>query len=160
MNEKLITKKGYRSKEGFTLIELLVVIAIIGVLAAFSVANFTGAQARARDSQRKNDLAQLGKAFELFRNDSIGAAFYPKDTTEYGLVTTRGYIRALPKDPKTTADYCYTVGAGNTSYTLTIALENTNDPAATITSNVGCTYPSGASATCTAAVKCYQVTSP
>ncbi len=170
MNLELRIKKTYRLKSGFTtsslhergftLIELLVVIAIIGILAAFVVANFTGAQARARDAQRKNDLAQLGKALELFRNDSTGAAFYPKDTTEYGLVTTRGYIKTLPKDPKATVDYCYTIGSGNTSYTLTVALENTNDPAATVTSNVGCTYPSGASATCTATAKCYQVTSP
>lgn len=58
------------SKEtGFTIVELLVVIVVIAILATISAVVYSGAQARARDSIRKNDLAEIKKALFLYNVD-------------------------------------------------------------------------------------------
>ena len=56
-------------KKGFTLIELLVVISIIGVLAVLVVTNLNEARARARDVRKKQDMAELQTAIQLYYNN-------------------------------------------------------------------------------------------
>ena len=63
-----------RMRKGFTLIELLVVIAIIGILATLVITQVAGAQIRARNSNGKSDINQMGKAIELFKNDDSNGA--------------------------------------------------------------------------------------
>lgn len=58
------------NKKGFTLIELLVVIAIIGILSAIGLVSLNGAREKARDAQRKSDLAQYKSALVLFYDDN------------------------------------------------------------------------------------------
>ena len=58
-----------QQKKAFTLLELLVVIAVIGVLIAIILPNLIGMRERARDSKRKNDLAQLKTALRMYFND-------------------------------------------------------------------------------------------
>jgi len=58
-----------QEKKAFTLIELLIVIAVIGVLIAIILPNLIGMRERARDSKRKNDLAQLKTALRMYFND-------------------------------------------------------------------------------------------
>lgn len=107
-------------KRGFTLIELLVVISIIGILAAFIVASFTSAQAKARDSRRKADLDAIKKALELAKGDSMSSASYPACQTYIagtsgcylkpiasGITTSpdivgKKYIKDIPADPRST----------------------------------------------------------
>ena len=60
-----VTKK----QSGFTLIELLVVISIIGILSSLVFASAQDMRARARDAKRKQDLAQIAKAVELYNLD-------------------------------------------------------------------------------------------
>ena len=124
------------AKKGFTLIELLVVIAIIGILATFVVASFTSAQQRGRDSRRKSDVDAIKKALLLMKGDSTGGAYYPI-TAEYPGDVTATYIRVVPTDPSTSANYTYAgTGAcgagwplaGCTTYTLYATLETTTDP--------------------------------
>lgn len=57
-------------KRGFTLVELLVVIAIIGIMAATGLVTITGARGKARDAQRKHDLAAFRTALELYHDDN------------------------------------------------------------------------------------------
>ncbi len=59
---------------GFTIIELLIVIAIIGILATLVLTNFQGAQAKGRDTVRKNDINSLYQKLEEYYNEN---GFYP-----------------------------------------------------------------------------------
>lgn len=57
-------------QSGFTIIELLIVIAIIGILAGLVLNNFQGAQAKARDVQRKTRINSIyGKLEEYYNNN-------------------------------------------------------------------------------------------
>ena len=58
------------AREGFTIIELLIVIAIIGILAGLVLNNFQGAQAKARDSQRRTDINAIHAQLENYHNEN------------------------------------------------------------------------------------------
>jgi prepilin-type N-terminal cleavage/methylation domain-containing protein len=58
-----------QQKKGFTLIELLVVIAIIGILSAIGLVSLGGAREKARDAQRKTDVASMRTALQLYYDD-------------------------------------------------------------------------------------------
>ncbi|MGB3945593.1 MAG: prepilin-type N-terminal cleavage/methylation domain-containing protein [Candidatus Saccharimonadales bacterium] len=51
---------------GFTMVELLIVIVVIGILAAITITAFNGVQQKARDAQRKSDLANIAKALHRY----------------------------------------------------------------------------------------------
>jgi len=56
-------------RKGFTIVELLIVIVVIGILAAITIVAYNGIQSRARDTTRKQDLAQLAKSTQLYSVD-------------------------------------------------------------------------------------------
>ncbi len=58
-----------RRSHGFTLIELLVVIAIIAILAAILFPVFAQAREKARQASCQSNLAQFGKAFQMYIQD-------------------------------------------------------------------------------------------
>lgn len=62
MNNKRLSARGQGWSSGFTLIELLVVIAIIGILVGLLFPVISAARARARDTQCKNNLRNIGAA--------------------------------------------------------------------------------------------------
>lgn len=70
-----------KSKSGFTLVELMIVIVVIVILATITAVAYTGTQARARDTARKSDLADIAEAVQLYRqkcgNDVQGASNVP-----------------------------------------------------------------------------------
>lgn len=124
-------------KKGFTLIELLVVIAIIGMLSSFFLPNFMGARERARDTQRKNDLRQIQKALEMYRQDQAlpvyptpigGAAINGLGTCGGAFGTTPVYMNKIPCDPlnPTPTPYYYTPDTA-VGYILCACLENKAD---------------------------------
>ncbi len=117
-------------KKGFTLIELLVVIAIIGGLSALLLPNYMGARERARDAQRKNDLKQIQKALEMYKQDQTPAA-YPTGLPPVGSQWVNGttvYMNKFPSDPnRTPNNYYYTYNNSNLTYTLCACLENKAD---------------------------------
>jgi len=139
-------------KKGFTLVELLVVIAIIGILSGVGLATFTSAQKKSRDARRKNDLATITKALEVYNNDHQSTFPYPAADTgqikgctvdsavevvcPWGLSFQHAdtdpatvYLIVLPKDLSTGQNYYYEAAADRKSYQLYARLENTADPA-------------------------------
>jgi general secretion pathway protein G len=121
-------------RKAFTLIELLVVIAIIGSLSALFLPNFMAARERARDSQRKSDLKQIQKAFELYKQDqtpTILPATLPTSNVCWSSsadCTGNIYMNQFPGDPNRTPNNYYYVNNGDLTYTLCACLENKADP--------------------------------
>lgn len=54
-----MTKNNLKSKEGFTIIEVVLVLAIAGLIFLMVFIAFPGLQRSQRDTQRRNDLANL-----------------------------------------------------------------------------------------------------
>lgn len=71
-----------RTESGFTIIELLIVIAIIGILATLVLTNFQGAQAKGRDTVRKNDINSVYQKLEEYYNEN---GSYPTTLTTTNL---------------------------------------------------------------------------
>jgi type II secretion system protein G len=102
-------------RRGFTLIELLVVIAIIGVLSSVVLASLNSARAKARDARRREDIAQLINAMELYYSDNgtyPPTAGFLNNPGHGGLdsALTPTYISQIPDDPSLgggTLDYIY-----------------------------------------------------
>ncbi len=116
--------------KGFTLIELLIVIVILGLLMGLGVNNFQSSQIKARDTNRKNDLAQIQKALELYYNDYGQYPDLDIDSlsgTQWQDDNETLYMKEFPQDPRF-GDYYYVLGANGTSYQLYARLENSNDP--------------------------------
>lgn len=122
------------NKKGFTLIELLVVIAIIGVLSALALIALNGARQKARDAERKSDLAQYRVALEAYFNDQTPGRYphsactnaAPCETvTGNGIFdpTTAGselydeYLTAVVNDPINSAVYKYWYAVDNSPTT-------------------------------------------
>lgn len=139
MSKEFMQRK--KSFKAFTLIELLIVIAVIGILVAVILPNLIGMRERARDTVKKNDLAQLGKALRLYFDD-FGA--YPSDTGGAGgsgliccdedptscaagacgnnfEVAGSSYMKAIPEF------YSYEQLDGGYDFLLSIELENASD---------------------------------
>ncbi len=117
---------------GFTLIELLVVISIISVLATIGITSFQSVGAKARDSQRKNDLRSLSQALEIYyqKNSQYieGVGDCADTTAFYSLITPFMKGGTVPKDPVSQSNYCYQSVGNGTSFRLYAKLENCSDP--------------------------------
>ncbi|OYX41303.1 hypothetical protein B7Y94_05315 [Candidatus Saccharibacteria bacterium 32-49-12] len=59
-----------KSKSGFTLVELIVVVVAIAILFGILSVVYMGIMSDARVAQRKDDLANLAKAIQLYRMDN------------------------------------------------------------------------------------------
>jgi general secretion pathway protein G len=133
--------KTVRFTAGFTLIELLIVMAIIGVLATLASVNFISVRERSRDSQRKSDLVQLQTSLELYHTDAgtypttaIFQSFSCNNPITYNTAT---YLKEMPCDPSTNAEYQFLPDATASTYKLYACLENKNDKAGTATNPGG-----------------------
>ena len=116
-------------RRGFTLIELLVVVAILGILAAVGLGQFHTAQKRGRDAQRKENLASVTKALEMYYNDY---GQYPSSAfLVWGqeLKDAKGtvYMKQLPDNPADNFQYFYKSKGEGAEYALYALLEHSQD---------------------------------
>ncbi len=114
------------NQKGFTLLELLIVIVIIGILAVLIIPNLASGPARARDSQRKQDLRNIKTALEAYHVDNSS---YPQTTDVLDDGSTP-YMKSVPQDPKNSGVYVYgyTPDADPANnYVLVAHLENKGD---------------------------------
>lgn len=105
---------------GFTIVELLIVIVVIAILAAIVIVAYNGVQARAYDSRRLQDIAEINKAIQAYK---VTNGVYPPVTAanqdaswyETSYVTgsfldplrTNGLITKVPVDPINNSTYFY-----------------------------------------------------
>lgn len=113
--------------KAFTLVELILVMALLAILTVLLIGNLNSSLKKGRDAQRKNDLAQLQRALELYYEDNKG---YPSFTSIFGkklcqdltcVVGEAGYMVKTPNDPNTASyQYIYypapTGSSGKSSY--------------------------------------------
>jgi type IV pilus assembly protein PilA len=105
-------KKGAK---GFSLVELMVVVAIIGVLAALAVPRFQNFQAKAKQSEARNNLSHiytLQMSYSAENDVFVATAALPL----IGFTVDGGMIR-----------YGYTSVGGAATFTATAAATSTNN---------------------------------
>lgn len=140
MNEKM-KKFFYKKQRAFTLIELLIVMIILAILSGLGLMAFGTIQMKSRDSRRKQDLASISKALDVYYNDygvypeSSGGVIYGcgiggAEACTWGSAweDDKGslYMSALPVDPDVSHTYYYHQVSDH-SYYLFARLENELD---------------------------------
>lgn len=118
--------------------ELLIVIAIIGILISVSVASYSSAQKKGRDSRRLADMKAVQNAFEQYYADNNGS--YPATCD---LVGTTYLPVGYPTDPKNTTGYIYGFHCAAASYCFCAHLESGTGNASADPGSATCTYASG-----------------
>jgi len=121
-----------KKQSGFTIVELLIVTVVIAILAAISVVAYNRIQQRGRDAQRKNDVATLQKALELYHADNGGYPTCAANTTYFAgdprtscsmtdpdIVNALSpkYISKVSTDPLNVGDYYYFYVCGSRKVT-------------------------------------------
>jgi len=150
-----------KKKSGFTLIELLITVGVISILASIVVVVMPAQLKKARDTQRKSDLAKVQKALVLYYQDKgrypcgqfldgvgpeLDSPLYELDNCDFSEPPLSSYINPIPEDPKAELPfvcgsqfnrYGYTVSDHGDTYTLYAKLETIKD---TPYEMFGCSY--------------------
>lgn len=61
-----------RRHQGFSLVELLVAVVVIGIIISIAMANYTGAQKKAKTSTIKSNMHEVQIAAESYATDATG----------------------------------------------------------------------------------------
>ena len=131
-----LTRGTCKKSNGFTLFELLVSISIIGIMTALAAVAYSGAQKKARDARRVEDIRSIQTAAEQYYSQSLTYS-YPLSAGVWVSGTGSTILASFPRDPKTGVIYIYTP-VGDT-YTVYAALESNIGNAATTACNIGVT---------------------
>lgn len=107
--------------KGFTIVELLVVIIVISILATIVTINWSGAQAKSRDSKRLADAKAIEAALESYRSENIG---YPTSSTatQVAGASTGGWETSGAAQPGTFISAIKSFG-----FTSGVSVDPTND---------------------------------
>lgn len=118
-----------KSVLGFTLLEMLIIMMILAILTAVFWGNFNTSLIKSRDSRRKENLAMIKTALEMYHND---LHTYPSPPLPIGqsLVNPFNssviYMQNIPADLSSGVDSCYE--SDGTYYKIYSNLENKDDP--------------------------------
>ncbi len=130
-----------KKNKGFTLFELLVSISIIGILTALASVAFSGAQKKARDARRMEDIKAIQVAAEQYYSQNNYV--YPTSDVAPWTGGGQNILDSFPEDPKTDVVYDYVNDAVANTYCVCALVENS----ANANSNATCDFA--------AAVKAY-----
>jgi len=112
-----------KKQSGFTLFELLVSISIIGILTALASVAFSGAQKKARDTRRVQDIKAIQTAAEQYYSQN--SYVYPTSSTTPWSGGGQNVLDYFPKDPKTGSIYNYIYDNLTNTYCVCALVENT-----------------------------------
>lgn len=126
--------------KGFTIVELLIVIVVIGILAAIVIVAFNGVQSRARDTERKSEIATFVKKLGVFHatNSYYPNAYQMRDAS-YRLATFGLNDTASRPTGGSTMGYCWATSPAQYCYVPAITTPGSGDctGAADITQQCG-----------------------
>ncbi|HOZ03652.1 MAG TPA: type II secretion system protein [Candidatus Woesebacteria bacterium] len=133
-----------RFRKGFTMVEMMIIMALIGILSVSIGWQVTRQLSRARDSERKDDLAKIKLAFEDYYNDN--ESYPPDDTilTNCGGAQLMPYLPVIPCDPSTHDPYLYEPDLATGGYRVYAILENPAEKSVTDLNcggSLGCNVP-------------------
>ncbi len=120
-----------KTKSGFTIVELLIVIVVIAILAAISIAAYTGIQNRARDTALQSASSQAGKKV---------LAYAPLNTDMFPDEASYRADLSIPTDTEQ-ATYDYYVSTNKKSFCLSVTNTTTNPLTAYAYTQTGQTVP-------------------
>ena len=114
-------------RRGFTIVELIITITIMGILMILAVVNVNASQTRARDDERKADVAAIASALESYyrvgTSSSTSYNRYPATTITASDTAIRAALRdanltsfMAPNQTTTTATF---IAATNAVQTIT-----------------------------------------
>jgi len=117
-------------KKKSLIIELLIIVIAIGILGFITYKQFSLAQAKSRDLQRRSDLNEFSKVIkfyfadygELPSNELINS-LWGKNFIDNGYV----YANSVPKEKAGNKEYCYEVGNDGITFKMFAEFENKND---------------------------------
>jgi prepilin-type N-terminal cleavage/methylation domain-containing protein len=113
--------KGFLTKgqKGFSLVELMIVVAIIGILAALAVPKFQSFQAKARQSEGKNNLSHVYTLQMSYFGDNDTYSNFPA-TGRVGCVANNIGFTVTGCEVVSKVRYDYTgTGASNAAFLAT-----------------------------------------
>lgn len=137
-----------KNNRGFTLFELLVSISIIGILTALASVAYSGAQKKARDARRVQDLKLVQTAAEQYYSQN-NFVYPTSDSGPWVSGTGDTILSITPSDPKpSNTQYKYSFPSpSNGTYCACAKMENISNGNSTkndctfATSSVGGTGP-------------------
>lgn len=114
-------------KSGFTLFELLVSISIIGILTALASVAFSGAQKKARDARRMQDMKAVQTAAEQYYSQSANYNYPITNSGSWVSGTGSTIIALLPSDPKSTGWTAYSYTQTTSDYCICASMESSTN---------------------------------
>ena len=109
-----LTRETLKKQLGFTLFELLVSISIIAIMTALASVAFSGAQKKARDARRVQDIKLVQTAAEQYYSQNNYV--YPANDTTPWIGSSQNILDVFPKDPKSATNYSYVYTAATNTY--------------------------------------------
>jgi len=120
-----------KKKETFiNFVEISIIIVVIGILGCVTYKQFTLAQAKSRDLQRRSDLNEFSKVIKLYFADygklpdnELINKLWGKQFIDNGYM----YANSVPKEKIGDKEYCYEAGSDGVSFKMFTEFENKND---------------------------------
>lgn len=108
-------KRARANNNGFTIVELLIVIIVIGILATLILVAYSNFADQAKAATAKNDLEQITKQLNLYKENLGGGVSYPADMSSVSY-SSGSTVQYSVNNTTIPATYCVTVTNGTKSF--------------------------------------------